>query len=94
MDPELLKVILGGGGGAGVALAILSWLRDRRKDRLMDEETALSRLKDDYDRLERSGAKGWALAAWYRHHYTLARDRLPSEDRADFPPGPPADLEI
>lgn len=93
MDPEILKVLMGGTGGAGIIVAITAWLRDRRKDRLMDEDTALARLKDDYERKDRSERRAWRLVSWYRHHYILARDRLANDNRADLPAGPPADLE-
>lgn len=93
MDPEIFKVLMGGTGGAGIIVAITAWLRDRRKDRLMDEDTALARLKDDYERKDRSERHAWRLVSWYRNHYYLARDRLSTDNRTDLPAGPPADLE-
>ena len=93
MDPEILKVLMGVTGGAGIIVAFTAWLRDRRKDRLMDEDTALARLKDDYERKDRSERQAWRLVSWYRNHYILARDRLSTDNRTDLPAGPPIDLE-
>lgn len=93
MDPEILKVLMGGTGGAGIIVALTTWLRDRRRDRLIDEDTALARLKDDYERKDRSERRAWRLVSWYRNHYFLARDRLPTDSRADLPAGPPPDHE-
>lgn len=93
MDPDLLKVLLGGGGAAGVVYAVINYVQDRRKDRVMNEDTALTRLRDDYDRKTQEAAKGWRLANWYRDHYFLARDQLPREVREKFPPGAPPDID-
>lgn len=93
MDPDLLKILLGGGGAASVVYAVVNFFQDRRKGRIMDEDTALSRLKADYERKDQESRKGWRLVGWYRSHYILARDHLPPEQREEFPPGPPADID-
>lgn len=93
MDPDLLKILLGGGGAAGVVYAFINYVQDRRKDRVMDEDTALARLKADYDRKDAEAKKGWRLANWYRDQYFLARDHLPREVRGKFPPGAPPEID-
>lgn len=92
MDSELLKILLGGGGGAGVVYVVIDYLKNRRKDRLVDEDTALSRLREDYGRKKDEARKTAAREAWYRQHYYIARDRIPSDRRDDLPAGPPSDM--
>jgi|SRR5690625_892525 len=93
MDPELMKVLLGGGGSAGVIYAVIKYFQDRRHDRVMDEDTALSRLTDDYKRKDSEARRAWRLVNWYRTQYSLTRDLLPFEQRAKFPPSPPPEIE-
>ena len=96
MDSELVKLLLGGGGGAGVVYAIIAFLRDRRKDRIIDEDTALARLKDDYERKRREAEKAWRLVQWFRYHYPLlwqAYMRTPDAELEKFPPTPPPDID-
>ena len=96
MDSEVWKFILGGGGGVGLIAAVLTFLRDRRRDRVLDEDTALKRLHDDYERKKAEAAKGWRLVQWFRHHYSLLWTeymRTPDAEKDKFPPTPPSDID-
>lgn len=93
MDPEVLKLLLGGGGSAGVVYAVISYFKDRRQDRVLNEDTALSRLTDDYKRKDSEARRAWRLVNWYRTQYSLTRDLLTLEQRRGFPPSPPVDVE-
>lgn len=96
MDPDLLKVLLGGGGAAGVVYALIQYVQDRRKGRVIDEDTALSRLKDDYERKKAEAEKAWRLVQWFRHHYPLvwtAYMQTPDAEKERFPPTPPPEID-
>lgn len=93
MDPELVKFLLGGGGSAGVVYAVISYVKDRRRDRVMDEDTALARLTDDYRRKDNEARRAWRLVNWYRTQYALTRDLLTIEQKQRFPPSPPVEVE-
>ena len=93
MDPDIVKLLLGGGGSAGVVYAVINYLGDRRRDRVMDEDTALSRLTADYKRKDSEARRAWRLVNWYRTQYSLARDLLDLEEKEGFPPSPPIDVE-
>jgi hypothetical protein len=96
MDSELLKILLGGGGGAGVVYVVIDYFKHRRKERVLDEDTALSRLRDDYERKEREAAKAWRLVQWFRYHYPMlwhAYMQTPDAEKDRFPPTPPPEID-
>lgn len=93
-DWQLIAATIFGGGGIVASIAKLYDLKKARdNDELAKEDTEISRWRAHVERAEASSAKAWRLVSWYRQHYFLVRDRLPREDRKDFPPGPPADME-
>lgn len=96
MDSEILSIVLGGGGIVGVIVAAHAWYKDTKNNRVMREDTALSRLKEDYDRKKAEAEKAWALLGWYRKYYALiwaAYMRLPPEDKEFYPPTPPDQMD-
>lgn len=96
MDVELWNVVLGGGGAISIITALISWQKDRAKGKLMKEDTAIARLKEDYDRKKREAEKAWRIVAWFRLYYPrlwAAYMRLPPEDKEEYPPTPPPEID-
>ena len=96
MDVEVWNAILGSGGGIALISALISWQKDRSKTKGMREDTALSRLNDDYERCIRGAEKAWTLVNWYRATYAIlwaAYMRWPPEDKEFYPPAPPSDID-
>lgn len=96
MDVDAWNAILGSGGGIALISALISWQRDRSKTKGLREDSALSRMKDDYARCRREAEKAWTLENWYRANYAIlwaAYMQLPPEDKEDYPPAPPSDID-
>ena len=94
-DWQLVVATIVGSGGVVAAIGKLYDLkRAKDNDELAHEETEIERWRTHLRREEERGNRAWRLVSWYRNHYTLARDRLSTEDRLDLPPGPPVDIEI
>lgn len=96
MDSEVWKFILGGGGGVGLIAAVLTFLRDRRRDRVLDEDTALKRLHDDYERKKAEAVRLERELNWYRYNYPLLWSAWavgPPPGEGDFPSAPPYALD-
>ena len=94
-DWQLVVATIVGSGGVVAAICKLYDLkRAKDNDELAREETEIERWRAHLRREEERGDRAWRLVAWYRHYYTLARDRLDSDKRADLPAGPPGDVEV
>lgn len=96
MDSEFLSIVLGGGGVVGLIVALHAWYKDSKNNRVMREDTALSRLKEDYDRKKREAEKAWRIANWFRLQYPLlwaAYMRMPGAEKEMFPPAPPPEFD-
>lgn len=96
MDVEVWNAILGGGGGLAIISALISWQKDRTKTKGMREDTALSRLNEDYNRAKAEESRAWTLVSWYRSNYAVlwaAYMRLPPEDKEYYPPAPPSEID-
>lgn len=96
MDVDAWNAILGSGGGIALISALISWQRDRSKTKGLREDSALSRMKDDYTRCRREAEKAWTLENWYRSNYAIlwaAYMQLPPEDKEYYPPAPPSEID-
>lgn len=95
MDLDLWNIIIGGGGTVGIITALVGWTRDRRQGKMLKEDTAITRLKDDYDRKKREAEKAWRIVGWFRTYYPLlwaAYIQYPDSKKDEFPPTPPPDI--
>lgn len=96
MDSEILSIVLGGGGVVGVIVAIHAWYKDAKSNRVMREDTALSRLQEDYKRKEKEAEKAWKILAWFRYQYPMlwsAYMQMPNAEKERFPPTPPPEID-
>lgn len=91
---ELIKWLLG--GGAGLILAgLYRVIKDRRKGKVLSEDTAVERYKELRALQVEETAEENRYHTWYRDHYVALWTETVKhhpEKASEYPVGPPSDI--